>query len=95
MVNNLYKSIIKAGTHQVSSIKVAEAAKIIENCQRDVNIAFMNELENIFDNLELDTKEILEALIQMEFLNFKPGLVGGHCVSVDPYYLIYKSTLKI
>ena len=95
LVNKLYKSIIKAGTHQVSSIKVAEAAKIIENCQRDVNIAFMNELENIFDNLELDTKEILEAAnTKWNFLNFKPGLVGGHCVSVDPYYLIYKSTLK-
>ena len=95
LVNNLYKSIIKAGTHQVSSIKVAEAAKIIENCQRDVNIAFMNELENIFDNLGLDTKEILEAAnTKWNFLNFKPGLVGGHCVSVDPYYLIYKSTIS-
>ena len=95
LVNKLYKSIIKAGTHQVSSIKVAEAAKIIENCQRDVNIAFMNELENIFDNLGLDTKEILEAAnTKWNFLNFKPGLVGGHCVSVDPYYLIYKSTIK-
>ena len=95
LVNKLYKSIIKAGTHQVSSIKVAEAAKIIENCQRDVNIAFMNELENIFDNLGLDTTEILEAAnTKWNFLNFKPGLVGGHCVSVDPYYLIYKSTIK-
>ena len=92
IVDKLYKSIINAGTYKASSIKVAEAAKIIENCQRDVNIAFVNELQNIFDNMQLNTNEILEAAAtKWNFLNFKPGLVGGHCVSVDPYYLIHKS----
>ncbi len=92
IVDRLYNSIIKAGTYKAQSIKIAEAAKIIENCQRDINIAFVNELENIFDNLDLDTKAILKAAnTKWNFLNFKPGLVGGHCVSVDPYYLIEKS----
>ena len=91
-VDKLYKSIIKAGTYKVTSIRIAEAAKIIENCQRDVNIAFINELNYLFDKLKLDTSEILKAAsTKWNFLNYKPGLVGGHCVSVDPYYLINKA----
>ena len=94
IVDQLYKSIIKAGTYKAPSIKIAEAAKIIENCQRDVNIAFVNEINNIFDKMELNTDEILKAAsTKWNFLNFKPGLVGGHCVSVDPYYLIQQSKL--
>ena len=94
-IDNLYKKIIKAGTHKVSSIKVAEAAKVIENCQRDLNIAFINELSVIFDKLNLDTSEILKAAsTKWNFLNFKPGLVGGHCIGVDPYYLTYKANQK-
>ena len=91
-VDKLYKSIIKAGTFSVSSIKIAEAAKVIENTQRDLNIALVNELSMIFNKLELNTNEILEASsTKWNFINFKPGLVGGHCISIDPYYLTYKS----
>tara|TARA_B100001769_G_C21875253_1_gene473494 strand:- start:46 stop:753 length:708 start_codon:yes stop_codon:yes gene_type:complete len=88
----MYKKIIDAGTYKASSIKVAEAAKIIENIQRDVNIALINELAIIFDGMNLNTNEILEAATtKSNFIPFKPGLVGGHCISVDPYYLSYKS----
>lgn len=91
-VENLYGSIVKAGIHKAPSIRVAEAAKVIENAQRDVNIAFMNELAVIFDRLGIDTREVLEAAgTKWNFLNFYPGLVGGHCIGVDPYYLTYKS----
>jgi len=91
-IDNIYKKIIKAGTFKASSIKVAEASKVIENVQRDVNIALMNEFAMIFDKLNLSTKDVLEAAkTKWNFLNFKPGLVGGHCVGVDPYYLIHKS----
>src|SRR5690554_483437 len=91
-IDNLYKTIIKAGTHKATSIKVAEAAKVIENAQRDVNISFMNELALIFDRLEIDTNDVLEAAgTKFNFLKFKPGLVGGHCISVDPYYLTHKA----
>lgn len=93
IVNNLYRSIITAGTHLASSIKVAEAAKIIENAQRDINIAFVNELSKIFSLLGIDTNEVLEAAsTKWNFLPFKPGLVGGHCIGVDPYYLAQKAT---
>lgn len=93
-VDNLYKSIIKAGTYRVKSIKIAEAAKVIENSQRDLNIAFMNELSIIFDKLNIDTLDVLKAAsTKWNFLNFKPGLVGGHCIGVDPYYLSYKSKI--
>ena len=88
----LYKSIISAGVYSVDSIKVAEAAKVIENTQRDLNIAFINELSFIFKKLKINTREVLKAAsTKWNFLNFEPGLVGGHCVSVDPYYLTYKS----
>lgn len=91
-VNQLYRSIITAGTHKASSIKVAEASKAIENAQRDVNISFVNELALIFDRMGIDTTEVLEAAgTKWNFLNFKPGLVGGHCIGVDPYYLLHKS----
>lgn len=91
-VDNLYKKIIKAGTHKASSIKVAEAAKVIENSQRDINIAFVNELALIFDRVGIDTHEVLEAAgTKWNFLPFKPGLVGGHCIGVDPYYLTHKA----
>lgn len=94
LVNNLYASIIHAGTHKASSIKIAEASKAIENAQRDVNISFVNELALIFDKMEIDTTEVLEAAAtKWNFLNFKPGLVGGHCIGVDPYYLSYKAEL--
>ncbi len=93
-IDDLYKSIIIAGTCPVSSIKVAEAAKIIENTQRDVNIALINELSIIFNLLNIDTFEVLEAAkTKWNFLPFSPGLVGGHCIGVDPYYLTYKSKL--
>ena len=92
IVDTLYKSIITAGTHKVSSIAVAEAAKVIENIQRDVNIALINELSILFNKLGMDTTEILEASgTKWNFLNFRPGLVGGHCIGVDPYYLTYKA----
>ena len=91
-VDNLYKSIITAGTYLAPSIKIAEAAKVIENSQRDINIAFMNELAKIFNLLEIDTNEVLKAAgTKWNFLDFKPGLVGGHCIGVDPYYLTYKA----
>ncbi len=88
----MYGLIVNAGIHKASSIKVAEAAKVIENSQRDVNIAFMNELSIIFDRMGINTYEVLEAAAtKWNFLNFKPGLVGGHCIGVDPYYLTYKA----
>ena len=91
-IDELYSSIIEAGTHLASSIKVAEAAKVIENAQRDINIAFVNELARIFDILNIDTLDVLEAAgTKWNFLPFKPGLVGGHCIGVDPYYLAYKA----
>lgn len=91
-VNNLYASIITAGTYKTSSIKVAESAKVIENSQRDINIAFVNELAKIFNLLGVDTTEVLEAAsTKWNFLPFKPGLVGGHCIGVDPYYLAQKA----
>ena len=91
-VDQLYQTIIEAGTHKASSIKVAEASKAIENAQRDLNISFINELALIFDRMEIDTQEVLAAAgTKWNFLNFKPGLVGGHCISVDPYYLAHKA----
>jgi UDP-N-acetyl-D-galactosamine dehydrogenase len=91
-VDQLYKSVIDAGTFKASSIKVAEAAKVIENSQRDINIAFVNELSKIFNRMEIDTSEVLEAAgTKWNFLPFKPGLVGGHCIGVDPYYLAQKA----
>jgi UDP-N-acetyl-D-galactosamine dehydrogenase len=93
VVDALYRSIITAGTHQASSIRVAEAAKVIENTQRDLNIALVNELALIFNRLGIDTLEVLEAAgSKWNFLPFRPGLVGGHCISVDPYYLTHKAT---
>ncbi len=92
LVNDLYASVITAGTHLAPSIKVAEAAKVIENSQRDINIAFVNELAKIFNLMEIDTHEVLEAAgTKWNFLPFKPGLVGGHCIGVDPYYLAQKA----
>lgn len=94
-VNLLYQSVITAGTHLAPSIKVAEAAKVIENSQRDINIAFVNELAKIFNILEIDTQAVLEAAgTKWNFLPFKPGLVGGHCIGVDPYYLAQKAQEK-
>lgn len=91
-VNDLYASVITAGTHLAPSIKVAEAAKVIENSQRDINIAFVNELAKIFNLMEIDTHSVLEAAgTKWNFLPFKPGLVGGHCIGVDPYYLAQKA----
>ena len=91
-VNNLYKSVITAGTHLAPCIKVAEAAKVIENAQRDINIAFVNELAKIFKCMDIDTSAVLEAAAtKWNFLPFKPGLVGGHCIGVDPYYLAQKA----
>ncbi len=91
-VDSLYKSIITAGTYKAPSIKIAEAAKVIENTQRDVNIALVNELALIFDTMNIPTNEVLKAAgTKWNFLNFKPGLVGGHCIGVDPYYLTFKS----
>jgi UDP-N-acetyl-D-glucosamine/UDP-N-acetyl-D-galactosamine dehydrogenase len=92
LVDKLYASIVKAGTHRASSIRVAEAAKVIENTQRDVNIALINELALIFNRLNIDTEEVLAAAgSKWNFLPFKPGLVGGHCIGVDPYYLTHKA----
>ena len=91
-INEIYASIITAGTHQASSIKVAEAAKVIENTQRDVNIALVNELAMIFERVGIDTEEVLLAAgTKWNFLPFRPGLVGGHCIGIDPYYLTYKA----
>ncbi|MBU0499776.1 MAG: nucleotide sugar dehydrogenase [Gammaproteobacteria bacterium] len=90
----LYETVIEAGVHRASSIKVAEAAKVIENTQRDLNIALMNELAVIFDRMDIDTHEVLEAAgTKWNFLPFRPGLVGGHCIGVDPYYLTYKAEM--
>ncbi len=92
LVDKLYRSIITEGTYRASSIKVAEAAKVIENTQRDINIALVNELAIIFNKLKIDTNDVLEAAgTKWNFLPFKPGLVGGHCIGVDPYYLTYKA----
>ncbi len=92
IIDSLYKEVITAGTYKAPSIKVAEAAKVIENAQRDINIAFVNELAKIFNKLEIDTHAVLEAAgTKWNFLPFKPGLVGGHCIGVDPYYLAQKS----
>lgn len=91
-IDQLYKTIITAGTHKAPSIKVAEASKVIENAQRDVNISFVNELALIFDRVGIDTNDVLEAAgTKFNFLKYKPGLVGGHCISVDPYYLAHKA----
>ena len=91
-IDKVYRTVIAAGTHRTSSIKVAEAAKVIENTQRDVNIALINELAMIFDRLDIDTQEVLEAAgTKWNFLPFRPGLVGGHCIGIDPYYLTYKA----
>tara|TARA_Y100001970_G_C14249605_1_gene870805 strand:- start:1895 stop:3151 length:1257 start_codon:yes stop_codon:yes gene_type:complete len=91
-VDKLYNSIIKAGTYKAESIKIAEAAKIIENCQRDINIAFVNELSILFNKMDINTNKVLEAAgTKWNFLPFKPGLVGGHCIGVDPFYLTYKA----
>ena len=91
-IDSVYRSIVTAGTHKASSIKVAEAAKVIENTQRDVNIALVNELAMIFERVGIDTEEVLEAAgTKWNFLPFRPGLVGGHCIGVDPYYLTYKA----
>ena len=91
-VDALYRSVITAGTHLAPAIRVAEAAKIIENCQRDINIAFVNELKKIFDRMNIDTHAVLEAAAtKWNFLKFRPGLVGGHCIGVDPYYLTQKA----
>ncbi len=92
-IAKVYELVVKAGVHKASSIKVAEAAKIIENTQRDLNIALMNELSIIFDKMEINTYEVLEAAgTKWNFLKFSPGLVGGHCIGVDPYYLTYKAS---
>jgi len=91
-INQLYSSVIKAGTYKAESIKVAEAAKVIENAQRDINIAFVNELARIFNKMGVDTNDVLDAAsTKWNFLNFRPGLVGGHCIGVDPYYLADKA----
>ncbi len=94
LVDSLYKEIIVAGTHKADSIKIAEAAKVIENTQRDINIALINELAIIFNKMNIDTNSVLDAAgTKWNFLPFKPGLVGGHCIGVDPYYLTYKAEL--
>lgn len=92
IISKVYNSIITAGIHEAESIKVAEAAKVIENSQRDINIAFMNELSIVFNKMNINTEEVLKAAgTKWNFLNFSPGLVGGHCIGVDPYYFIYKA----
>lgn len=92
IISKVYELVVEAGVYKAASIKVAEAAKVIENSQRDINIAFMNELSIIFDKMDIDTKAVLEAAgTKWNFLNFSPGLVGGHCIGVDPYYLTYKA----
>ena len=93
MVDALYSEVVNAGTHRVSSIEVAEAAKVIENTQRDVNIALVNEISQIFHAMDLDSSEVIDAACtKWNFLNFRPGLVGGHCIGVDPYYLTHKAS---
>ncbi len=95
VIDNLYNSVLLKGTHKAPSIMVAEAAKILENTQRDVNIAFMNEIAVVFNALGIDTTDVLKAAsTKWNFLNFSPGLVGGHCISVDPYYLIQRATMR-
>ena len=95
VIDNLYNSVLLKGTHRAPTIKVAEAAKILENTQRDVNIAFMNEIAIVFNALGIDTTDVLKAAgTKWNFLNFSPGLVGGHCISVDPYYLIQRATSR-
>ena len=92
MIDGLYQRIIAAGTFPAPSMRVAEAAKVVENIQRDVNIALVNELALIFDRLGIDTQDVLDAAgSKWNFLPFRPGLVGGHCIGVDPYYLLHKS----
>jgi UDP-N-acetyl-D-galactosamine dehydrogenase len=92
VIASVYELVIKAGVHKASSIKVAEAAKVVENSQRDINIAFMNELAMVFDKMGIDTREVLEAMnTKWNALKFSPGLVGGHCIGVDPYYFIYQA----
>lgn len=92
VIAKVYELVVEAGVHKAESIKVAEAAKVIENSQRDINIAFMNELSIIFNKMGIDTKSVLEAAgTKWNFLKFYPGLVGGHCIGVDPYYLTYKA----
>lgn len=92
VIAEVYEMVVEAGVHKASTIRVAEAAKVIENAQRDINIAFMNELSKIFNLLDINTKEVLEAAgTKWNFLNFSPGLVGGHCIGIDPYYLTYKA----
>ena len=92
LIDELYSSILDAGTYVAKSIKIAEAAKVIENTQRDINVAFINELAIIFNRMNIDTNDVLDAAsTKWNFLNFRPGLVGGHCIGVDPYYLAYKS----
>ena len=92
LIDQLYRQIIVAGTHKASSIKVAEAAKVIENTQRDLNIALINELAIIFNRMGIDTEAVLQAAgTKWNFLPFRPGLVGGHCIGVDPYYLTHKA----
>ena len=92
IIDKLYSKIIKAGTYKAESIIIAEAAKVIENTQRDLNIAYINELSIIFNKLKINTQKVLNAAAsKWNFVNFKPGLVGGHCIGVDPYYLTYKS----
>lgn len=94
VIAKVYEIVVDAGVHRASCIKVAEAAKVIENSQRDINIAFMNELSIIFNKMGIDTKSVLEAAgTKWNFLNFRPGLVGGHCIGVDPYYLTYKAEM--
>jgi UDP-N-acetyl-D-galactosamine dehydrogenase len=94
VIAKVYELVVEAGVHRASNIKVAEAAKVIENSQRDINIAFMNELSIIFNKMGIDTKSVLEAAgTKWNFLNFRPGLVGGHCIGVDPYYLTYKAEM--
>ena len=90
-VDGLYKTIVTAGTFKVANIKEAEAAKVIENTQRDLNIALINELAILFDKMGIDTEEVLKVLAKWNFLKFNPGLVGGHCIGVDPYYLTHKA----
>ena len=93
-VARVYELVVEAGVHRAESIRIAEAAKVIENCQRDINIAFMNELSIIFNRMGIDTKSVLEAAgTKWNFLKFQPGLVGGHCIGVDPYYLTYKAEM--
>ena len=91
-IAKVYELVIKAGVHRASSIKVAEAAKVVENSQRDINIAFMNELAMVFDRMDIDTREVIEAMnTKWNALGFYPGLVGGHCIGVDPYYFVYEA----